>query len=117
MGCKGTPLTYLYGMVKAPSTRAQAVIVVAFLAFQALDAITTHIGFRFSHAELNRVMALIIGSQGELAAYAVKGAAVAVLLGMLMVFQSRRPRVWQAFQVAACLTGASVAANLYQLMA
>jgi hypothetical protein len=103
-------------MVKAPSARAQAVIVVAFVAFQALDIVTTHIGFRLSHAELNLVMAPIVGSQGELMAYAVKGIAIAVLLGILMLLQYRRPRVWHAFQVGAWLTAIGVAANLYQLL-
>lgn len=100
-----------------PSRGAQALIVLAFVAFQVLDVITTHVGFTFSHAELNQVMARIVGSQGELAAYAVKGAAVAVLLGMLMMLRYRRPRVWQAFLLAAWVTAAGVAVNLYQLMA
>ncbi|HYS28488.1 MAG TPA: DUF5658 family protein [Candidatus Limnocylindria bacterium] len=104
-------------MVKAPSIRTQAVIVVAFLAFQALDIITTHIGLRLSHPELNSVMAPIVGSQGELAAYALKGVAVAVLLGVLMLLQYRRPRVWHAFRIGACLTAMAVSANLYQLLA
>jgi len=103
-------------MVKAPSTRAQAVIVVAFLAFQTLDVITTHIGFRLSHPELNLIMAPIVGSQGELAAYAVKGVAIAVLLGVLILLQYRRPRVWHTFQIGAWLTAAGVAANLYQIL-
>ncbi len=100
-----------------PSRRTQAIIVLAFIAFQVLDVITTHIGIRSSHSELNQVMAPIVGAQGELAAYAVKGIAVAVLLGMLMVLQYRKPRVWRAFQVAACLTAAAVAANVVQLLA
>ncbi len=104
-------------MVKAPSARAQAVIVGAFLAFQTLDIVTTHIGFRLSHPELNSIMAAIVGSQGELAAYALKGVAVAVLLGILMLLQYRRPRVWQAFRIGAWLTAVGVAANVYQLIA
>jgi len=100
-----------------PSRRTQAIIVLAFLAFQVLDVVTTHLGFGLNHPELNQVMAPIVRAQGELAAYAVKGIAVAVLLGMLMVLQYRKPRVWQAFQVAACLTAAAVSANLVQLLA
>lgn len=103
-------------MAKAPSVRAQALILLAFLIFQLLDVVTTHIGFRLSHPELNQLMALVVGSRGELAAYAVKGVAVAVLLTMLMVLQYRRPHVWRAFQVAACLTAAGVAVNVVQLL-
>lgn len=102
---------------RAPSRRAQGLIVLAFVAFQVLDVITTHVGFTLSHPELNRIMARIVGNQGELAAYAVKGAAVAVLLGILMMLRYRRPRVWQAFLLAAWLTAAGVAVNVYQLLA
>lgn len=106
-------------MVKTEVTsrRAQAVIVLAFLAFQVLDVITTHVGFTLSHPELNGIMAPIVGNHGELAAYAVKGAAIAVLLGILMLLQYRTPRVWQAFQIGAWLTAAGVAVNVYQLLA
>jgi len=103
-------------MVKAPSTRTQALILIAFLAFQVLDVITTHIGFGLSHPELNRIMALVVRSQGELGAYAVKGAAVAVLLGLLMVLQYRKPHVWRAFGVGTFLTAAGVAVNAFQLL-
>lgn len=118
--CKAASVTYSYGMVKgqlAPSRRIQAIIVIAFLAFQALDVVTTHVGFGLNHPELNQVMARVIGNHGELAAYAVKGVAIAVLLAMLMVLQYRRPRVWYAFTLAACLTALGVAANVYQLLA
>lgn len=104
-------------MMKAPSRRTQAVLLVAFLLFQGLDALTTHIGVGLRHPELNQVMATVIGAHGELAAYAVKGLAVAVLLAILMVLQHRRPRVWHAFQVAAGLTAAAVAVNLVQILA
>ena len=91
-------------------------IVVAFLAFQTLDVITTHIGFSLSHPELNRLMASIVGNQGELAAYAIKGVAIAALLAILMLLRSRRPHVWQAFHVGTWLTAVGVAANLYQIL-
>jgi len=102
--------------MKAPSRRTQALVLVAFLILQGLDALTTHIGFGHSHPELNQVMATVIGAHGELAAYAVKGLAVAVLLAMLMILQHRRPRVWHAFQVAAGLTAAAVTVNLIQIL-
>jgi hypothetical protein len=100
-----------------PSRRTQAIIVVAFLAFQVLDVITTHVGFGQNHPELNQVMAQVVGTHGELAAYAIKGAAIAVLLGILMILQYRRPHVWHAFTLAAGLTALGVASNVYQLMA
>jgi len=34
-----------------------------------------------------------------------------------MLLQYRRPRVWHAFRIGACLTAMAVSANLYQLLA
>jgi uncharacterized BrkB/YihY/UPF0761 family membrane protein len=61
-------------------------------------------------------MAGIIADHGELAAYAVKFSAVAVLLAILMLAYRRVPRVWHAYQVAALLTAVAVVANLAQLI-
>jgi hypothetical protein len=57
-----------------------------------------------------------MSTQGELAAYAVKGTAVAVLLGILMLMYRRRPLVWHAYHVAAWITALGVVANLVQLL-
>lgn len=98
------------------SRLTQALILTAFIGFQALDSLTTHLGLALRHPELNRIMAPIIAAHGELAAYAVKGIAVAILLAILMLLYRRRPRVWRAYQVAACLTAFAVVANVLQLL-
>lgn len=101
----------------APTSRlAQALILISFLGFQLMDSLTTHLGLALRHPELNAVMAPLIGSHGELAAYAVKGAAVAVLLAMLMLMYRNKPRVWHAYQVAACLSAMAVVSNVLQLL-
>jgi hypothetical protein len=94
----------------------QGLILTAFVGFQALDSLTTHLGLALQHQELNRIMAPLIATQGELAAYAVKGTAVAVLLGMLMLMYRQKPLVWHAYHVAAWLTALGVIANLVQLL-
>jgi hypothetical protein len=94
----------------------QAMILTAFVGFQALDSLTTHLGLALQHQELNRIMAPLMASQGELAAYAVKGSAVAVLLAILMLMYRRKPRVWHAYHVAAWITAFGVIANLVQLV-
>jgi len=94
----------------------QFMILTAFVGFQALDSLTTHLGLALQHQELNRIMAPLIASQGELAAYAVKGTAVAVLLAILMLMYRRKPLVWHAYHVAAWLTALGVIANLVQLL-
>jgi hypothetical protein len=94
----------------------QAFILTGFLGFQALDSLTTHLGLALQHPELNRIMAPVISMRGELAAYAVKGLAVAVLLAILMLMQRRKPSVWHAYHVAAWLTAAGVVANVSQLL-
>jgi hypothetical protein len=94
----------------------QAMILTAFIGFQAMDSLTTHLGLALQHQELNRIMAPLMASQGELAAYAVKGTAVAVLLAILMLMYRRKPRVWQAYHVAAWITAFGVIINLVQLL-
>jgi hypothetical protein len=98
------------------SARHQAVVLSGFLGFQALDAVTTHLGLKLKHVELNWLMAPLIDVHGELAAYAIKGLAVAVLLGILMLLQYRKPRVWQAFLVASWISAFGVVLNLSQLL-
>jgi Domain of unknown function (DUF5658) len=98
------------------SRLSQALILTGFLGFQVLDSVTTHIGLRLQHVELNRLMAPLISTQGELAAYAVKGTAVAVLLAILMLLYRRKPWVWHAYRVGAWLSAAAVIANVVQLL-
>src|ERR1700730_8168339 len=93
----------------------QFMILTAFVGFQALDSLTTHLGLALQHQELNRIMAPLIATQGELAAYAVKGTAVAVLLAILMLMYRQKPLVWHPYHVAAWLTALGVIANLVQL--
>jgi hypothetical protein len=101
----------------APAARLrQATILTGFLGFQAMDALTTHLGLQGHHQELNRVMGPVIALHGELAGYAVKGIAVAVLLAILMLLQERRPHVWQAYHVAAWVSATAVMANILQLL-
>src|ERR1700738_5724190 len=71
----------------------QFMILTAFIGFQVLDSLTTHLGLALQHQELNRIMAPLMATQGELAAYAVKGTAVAVLLAVLMMMYRRKPVV------------------------
>ena len=96
--------------------RNQGMILTAFVGFQVLDSLTTHLGLALQHQELNRIMAPLMATQGELAAYAVKGTAVAVLLALLMVMYRRKPLVWHAYHVAAWITALGVIANLVQLL-
>jgi hypothetical protein len=94
----------------------QGIILTAFVGFQVLDSLTTHLGLALQHQELNRIMAPLMSTQGELAAYAVKGTAVAVLLAILMLMYRRKPLVWNAYHVAAWITALGVVANLVQLL-
>jgi hypothetical protein len=98
------------------SRLTQAMILTAFVGFQVLDSLTTHLGLALQHQELNRIMAPLMANQGELAAYAVKGTAVAVLLAILMMMYRRKPLVWHAYHVAAWITALGVIANLVQLV-
>jgi Domain of unknown function (DUF5658) len=98
------------------SQLSQAIILGGLIGFQVLDTLTTHLGLTLEHEELNRLMAPIMATRGELVAYAVKGTALAVLLAVLMLMHRRSPRVWQAYLVAGWLSGAAVVANLVQLL-
>src|SRR5260370_8742338 len=98
------------------SRLTQAMILTAFVGFQALDSLPTHLRLALQHQELNRIMAPLMATQGELAAYAVKGTAVAVLLAILMLMYRRKPRVWHAYHVAAWLTAFGVIINLVHLL-
>jgi hypothetical protein len=98
------------------SRLSQAFILAGFVGFQALDLLTTHLGLNLRHQELNRLMAPVMSSRGELAAYAVKGIAIAVLLAILMLMHRRKPRVWQAYLVAGWLSAAGVVVNVLQLL-
>jgi len=102
--------------VSAPPIPQQASILIAFVGFQGLDALTTHLGLQRHHQELNRVMAPVMSLHGELAAYAVKGIAIAVLLAVLMLLQHGKPRVWHAYHAAAWVTATAVIANIFQLL-
>jgi uncharacterized protein DUF5658 len=98
------------------SQLSQAIILGGLIGFQALDSLTTHLGLALEHEELNRFMAPIMATRGELVAYAVKGTALAVLLAVLMLMHRRQPRVWQAYLVAGWLSAAAVVANVVQLL-
>jgi len=98
------------------SRLSQALILTGFLGFQVMDSLTTHLGLALQHAELNRLMAPLIASQGELAAYAVKGTAVAMLLAILMLLYRRKPWVWHAYRVGAWLSAIAVVVNVAQLL-
>ncbi len=102
--------------VRATPRRSQAFILAGFVGFQALDSLTTHLGLNLQHQELNRFLAPVIATRGELVAYAVKGIAIAVLLAILMLLHRRKPRVWQAYLVAGWLSAAGVVANVVQLL-
>jgi len=106
----------LPGTTPTTSRLNKALILTSFIGFQVMDSLTTHVGLALQHPELNRIMAALIAVNGELAAYAVKGTAVAVLLGILMVVSRRMPRVWYAYQVAACLSAVAVIVNVLQLL-
>src|SRR5947208_11693058 len=98
------------------SRLSQALILGGLIGFQALDSLTTHLGLALEHQELNRLMAPIMATRGELVAYAVKGTALAVLLAVLMLMHRRTPRVWQAYLVAGWLSAAAVVANVVHLL-
>jgi len=98
------------------SRPSQALILAGFLGFQLLDSVTTHLGLALQHPELNRLMATLISTQGELSAYAVKGTALAVLLAILMLLYRQKPWVWHAYRVGAWLSAAAVIANVLQLL-
>jgi Domain of unknown function (DUF5658) len=98
------------------STSSQALILVGLIGFQLLDSLTTHLGLALEHEELNRLMAPMMATRGELVAYAIKGTALAVLLAILMLMHRQKPRVWQAYLVAGWLSAAAVVANLVQLL-
>ncbi len=100
----------------ADTRRSQALVLSGFVGFQALDAITTHVGLTFQHVETNRLMGPLISIRGELLAYALKGLAVALLLAILMLLQYRKPRVWQVFHAAAWVSALAVVANVAQLV-
>ena len=98
------------------STSSQALILVGLIGFQLLDSLTTHLGLALEHEELNRLMAPIMVTRGELVAYAIKGTALAMLLAILMLLHRQKPRVWQAYLVAGWLSAAAVVANVVQLL-
>ncbi|TMF11670.1 MAG: hypothetical protein E6I37_08670 [Chloroflexi bacterium] len=98
------------------SQLSQAIILGGLIGFQVLDTLTTHLGLALEHEELNRLMAPIMVTRGELVAYAVKGTSLAILLAVLMLMHRRKPRVWQAYLVAGWLSAAAVVANVVQLL-
>jgi len=98
------------------SQLSQGIILGGLIGFQALDSFTTHLGLALEHEELNRLMAPLMATRGELVAYAVKGTALAVLLAVLMLMHRRQPRVWQAYLLAGWLSAAAVVANVVQLL-
>ena len=98
------------------SQLSQAIILGGLIGFQVLDTLTTHLGLALEHQELNRLMAPIMVTRGELVAYAVKGTSLAILLAVLMLMHRRKPRVWQAYLVAGWLSAAAVVANVVQLL-
>lgn len=95
--------------------RRQQLILVGFLGAQLLDVITTHIGLQNGRQELNGIANSLITSHGELMVYALKLTLVALLLGLLLVVGGRKPRIWDAFLVAAWITTAAVVNNVLRI--
>lgn len=95
---------------------SQLLVLTAFLGFQTLDLITTHLGLGRQHVEMNQVMAPVIAVHGELVAYAIKATAIAILLAVLMLLQRQKPRVWTAYLLAAWLSAGAVLLNVMQLL-
>ncbi len=93
----------------------KGLVLIAFIGFQLADSITTHHALALGHAELNPFMVTVLQVSGELAAYAVKGSFVAILLAILMVLQHRKPWIWDAYCMAAGLSGMALILNLHHL--
>src|SRR5256884_9008292 len=81
---RGTPITALSlpGQIalssRLNSRLSQALILGGLIGFQALDSLPPPLGLALDPQELNRLMAPIMATRGELVAYAVKGTALAV---------------------------------------
>jgi hypothetical protein len=94
----------------------KAIVLGGFCVAQLLDIVTTHIGLSQGRQELNGIAAWIIQHDGELAVYGIKLALVAGLVGLLLILGRRRQGIWNAYLVAACITGFAVANNLYRIL-
>ncbi len=95
--------------------KRQQIILVGFLGAQVLDVITTHIGLENGRRELNGVADSLINSHGELMVYALKFTLVALLLGLLLIVGKSKPRIWDAYLVAAWITTAAVLNNVLRI--
>ncbi len=94
----------------------QRLILIGFISAQLLDVITTHIGLQKGRQELNGVANFLITSQGEFKVYALKLTLVAILLGLLVLLGRRKPRIWDAYLIAAWITTAAVVNNVIRIV-
>ncbi len=95
--------------------RRRQFILVGFIGAQVLDVITTHLGLQSGRQELNGIANILISSHGELMVYAVKLSLVGLLLGLLLMIGNRKPRIWDAYLIAAWITTAAVVNNVIRI--
>lgn len=86
--------------------------VIAFLLIsQALDLVTTYIGFGCGLREGNLLPSWVLSIGGGALLVCFKAAAVALLLGIALALQSRYPRLWHGVVIASVVTMIVVASN------
>jgi hypothetical protein len=96
-------------------TRKRRLILIGFLGAQFLDVVTTHLGLSRGREELNGVANYFLSAHGELSVYALKLTLVGLLLALLLLLGQRKPRLWDAYLIAAWITTAAVVNNVLRI--
>lgn len=86
-------------------------IIVFLLVSQMLDLITTYIGFGIGLTEGNPIPSAFLSASGHAGLIMFKVTAVALMLGIALLLQSRYPRLWHGVMIAGVITMGVVASN------
>lgn len=90
---------------------AKVLIVAALVVSQALDLITTYVGFAHGLREGNPLPAWCQSIAGDASLVLVKILAVVIVVGIALMLQRQYPKLWYGVVAATCITFMVVASN------
>jgi hypothetical protein len=95
---------------------SKGMVIACLLVSQALDLITTYVGFGRGLREGNIVPSAFLSFGGTGSLIALKLVMIVSVLGLALLLQSRYPRLWRGVMIASMVTLLAVASNAVSIV-